>query len=360
MTRTQTVARIYVLLCLMSFWACGHDGGGTPVSPTLQPSATTPAPPAPPSPQPSGSRTIHVGEPASGTITSQDTSCGFTTVDGGWQGLCDAFEITAPDNGVLSVTVRWAGDSSLALFFKTAVGAQIDLACCRPPMVSRMPVEAGTTYRIEVTYVGRPPGYPQVAPVDYTIDATLATDLDAQSSGSVQAIVFGDRARTQRLSNARLQVLDGRKAGTVASFDPTTGFYVFDNLPAGYVQVLVTADGFASLTERLPVGVSVPRELVLERSAPLPDATNSLTGLALASGSPSGAYSAYIGVKVEILDGPLAGVFTFTDEFFGGYSISGLPAGEIHVRASAERLQTQTLGVVISGNTRLDFYMQPK
>jgi hypothetical protein len=227
-------------------------------------------------------------------------------------------------------------------------------------MVARMPVETATTYRIELAYVGRPPGYPQVPPVDYTIETTLATDLDAQSSGPLRVIVFGDESRTQRLSHARLQVLDGPKAGAVARFDVMSGSYVFESLPAGYVQVRATADQFESLTERLPVGARVPRELVLARSVPLTDATNSLTGLALASGSPSGPYSAYIGVKIEILDGPLAGVFTFTDEFFGGYGFKGLPDGEVRVRASAERLQTQTLSVVISGHTRLDFYMERK
>src|SRR5262249_20398953 len=139
-----------------------------------------------------------------------------------------------------------------------------------------------------------------------------------------------------------------------------SGLYVFPSLPAGYVQVLASADGFSSLTENVPVGTSVPRELVLQRQEPLENATNTLTGLALASGSSTGPYSAYIGVKIEILDGPLAGVFTFTDEFFGGYYFSGLPPGEIRVRASAERLQTQTLSVVVAGNSRLDFLMQPR
>jgi hypothetical protein len=233
--------RISAVLCLVSLCACGHESG-TPVSPTSERTATPPAPPTPPSPPPAGPPSLHVGETVSGTITPQDASCRFTTVDEGWEGLCDTFELVAPESGVLTVTVR-SGSAALALFFKTATGGQIDLKCCNPPMINRMPVEAGVAYRIEIAYVGRPPEYPKIPPVDYTIETTLVTDPGGQSSGSVRAIVFGDGTRTQRLSNARLQVLDGPKAGAVASFDPGDGLYTIESLPAGYIQVLVTAMG---------------------------------------------------------------------------------------------------------------------
>jgi hypothetical protein len=42
-----------------------------------------------------------------------------------------------------------------------------------------------------------------------------------------------------------------------------------------------------------------------------------------------------VGVKVEILDGPLAGVFTLTDDGAGIYVLRSLPPGVMRVRASS-------------------------
>jgi hypothetical protein len=63
-------------------------------------------------------------------------------------------------------------------------------------------------------------------------------------------------------------------------------------------------------------------------------------------------------VKLEILDGPLAGIFTFSDPDMGDYLFDRVPPGLIHVQASAPWLQSQTLAVVIQGETSLDFVMQ--
>jgi hypothetical protein len=114
--------------------------------------------------------------------------------------------------------------------------------------------------------------------------------------------------------------------------------------------VRASADRFAAATIRVPVGVSVAQEIVLTRLVPLVGATHRLSGVAWAS-----AKTAYVGVKVEILDGPHAGVFTFTDEFFGMYSFEGLSAGPVHVRASMSGLVPQTLAVNVFGYTKLDF-----
>lgn len=54
----------------------------------------------------------------------------------------------------------------------------------------------------------------------------------------------------------------------------------------------------------MPIGVSVAQEIVLTRLVPLVDAIHNLEGVTWAS-----ANSAYGGVKVEILDGPHAGVW---------------------------------------------------
>src|SRR3989337_1156983 len=131
----------------------------------------------------------------------------------------------------------------LALFLKTSAGDQIDLSCCNTPVVMQLPVDSGVTYRIELAYVGRPASYPQVPPVDYTLETALLP-FEAQSPRALQAIVLGDPTRPQRLSHARLEVLDGPAAGTVARFDEATGLYEFAGLPAGFVLILASADGF--------------------------------------------------------------------------------------------------------------------
>ncbi len=336
-----------VLCCLVPNAGCG----GSPPSPT-SPSAPTPSgPPAP------GPGVVQIGEPISGAITSSDSTCRFTTVAGGWDGLCNAFNVTAPATGTLVATARWAADAPLAMFFKTAAGEQIDLLCCGSPMAGRVPVEAGTTYRVELAYVGRPAGYPNVQSVPYTVETALIPADAAQPRGTLSAIIFGDSSRTQRLSRARLQVADGPAVGRVAQFNDATGLYEIPDLPAGFVQIRASASGFAAIDARLPVGSNIARELVLQRSEPLVDATHALGGQAFAAGSTN---TSYPGVKIEILDGPLAGIFTFTDEFFGEYSFRGLPPGVIQVRASSERLQTQTVSVEVSGNTTRNFFMQSK
>ena len=337
-----------VLSCLISNTGCG----GSPPAPT---SPSAPKPPGPTAPDP---RVIQIGEPISGAITSSDAACRFTTVEGGWDGLCNAFNVTAPATGTLVATARWATDAPLAMFFKTSAEEQIDLLCCGSPIVGQLPVEAGTTYRVELAYVGRPAGYPNVPSVPYTLGTALITSDEAQPRGTLSAIIFGDSSRTQRLSRARLEVADGPAAGTVARFNDATGLYEIPDLPAGFVQIRASAPGFVALDARLPVGSNIARELVLQRSEPLLDATHALGGKAFVASSTT---TAYIGVKIEILDGPLAGIFTFTDdEFFGEYAFRGLPPGVIQVRASSERLQTQTVSVEVSGNTTLNFFMQSK
>jgi hypothetical protein len=178
--------------------------------------------------------------------------------------------ITAPSSGLLTATLRWSADAPLVLFFKTGAGAQIDMACCNPPSIPlTMPVEMGATYRIEVAYGGRPAAYPHIAPVDFTLDTTLAVG-DAGPAGSVKAMIFADERRTQHIGGARLEVADGPKAGTVANFDPSNGLFEILSLPVGFVQVTASADGFAPLTSRVAVGLNVPNEFVLQRLAPVP------------------------------------------------------------------------------------------
>ena len=132
MHRKDRVTAGYMLSALVLWCLVPNAGcGGSPASPT------SPSAPRPPGPQAPGPRVIQIGEPISGAITSSDAACRFTTVEGGWDGLCHAFNVTAPATGTLAATARWGSDASLAMFFKTAAGEQIDLLCCGSPMVGR-------------------------------------------------------------------------------------------------------------------------------------------------------------------------------------------------------------------------------
>jgi hypothetical protein len=324
---------------------CGCGGK----SPT-QPSTNTPVATQDPSLTP---RSLAIGQTIRGVVTSQDPNCAFTIAGDGWGGLCDQFVVTPSTTGVLTLKVTAA---SLAIFFKSDDGAQIDMMCCGSPAGLSAFVETGLNYWVELAYVGRPAGYPQIAPVEYTLESTLSNASGVR--GSIGAIVFGDETRTQRLSAVRIEVQDGPDAGTVARFEEETGLHLLEGLSPGYVNVRVSSDAFNSSNERLPVGASTPRQLVLLRRQPLPDTSGRLGGGAWANATSESL--AYTGVKIEIVDGPLAGVFTFTDDGFGFYDFNGLPPGTIQVRASRRGLRSQTLSVTVAGRTNLDFHMDPQ
>jgi hypothetical protein len=265
--------------------------------------------------------------------------------------LCDVFSVTAPENGTLVAAVRLTPGAATVLRFRTAAGEVIDTICCST-ITGRVPVQAGSVVQIELEYVGRPPGYPSTVPtVAYTIETSLVTG-DLQQRGDLQVIVFGDKARTQRLPQARVEVLDGPLAGQVARFDQASGVYELLDLPAGFIHVRTSAPGFTPVEEQLIVGAQWPRELVLQRTDPLIGAEHTLYGTVTRAGSPN---ALLIRVKIEVVDGPLAGVFALTDDDSGFYTLSSLPAGVVQVRASYGG-RTQTLSVDLSASmTQLNF-----
>jgi hypothetical protein len=322
-------------------------------------SPASPGAPLPPAGAGQSTRTIHAGDTVTGVITGTELPCSFVAVDGGWGGACEIFELLASASGTLTVTLR--SDTGLALFVRTGFGDQVDMACCESPLSVHVPVRPGSVYGLDVAYIGRPPGYPVITPVSFTLETSLFTGA-AQPNGTIRAFVFGDPAKTQRLSGVRLEVLDGQRAGAVAEFDPLTGMYEVRDVPIGFVRVSALAEGFLQLTTAVSVGLQVPYELVLQRVTAQPG-TSGLWGIMYAYPSKPGdtTYSAYGGVKAEILDGPLAGSFAFSnDDDNGIYFIRNLPAGLVHVRASMRGLETQTKEVVVSGETRLDFVMKPQ
>jgi hypothetical protein len=218
-------------------------------------------------------------------------------------------------------------------------------------MTGRVPVRAGIGVQIELEYVGRPPGYPAIPPVAYTLELSLITG-DLQQRGNLSVIAFGDTTKTQRLPNVRLEVLDGPRVGLVARFDEVTGMYEFLDLPAGFVRIRASAPEFDAVEEELVIGAQWPRQITLHRTVPLVDANRTLWGMVPVPGS-SNAF--LTGVKIEILDGPLAGVFTFTDDDMAMYWLRSLPPGVVRVRASYGDL-TQTLSIELSsGTTTLHF-----
>jgi len=300
-------------------------------------------------PQPSG-EIIRLGEPVSGTITSQSI-CKFARNDPRSDDLCYTYSITAPENGTLVAAVRLTPDAATVLRFRTAAGEVIDVFCCSTT-TGRVPVQAGSVVQIELAYVGRPPGYPSsVPPAAYTLETSLVTG-DLQRRGDLRAIVFGDTMRTQRLAQARVEVLEGPSAGQVARFDEASGVYELLDLPAGFVHVRTSLPSFNPVEEQLIVGAQWPRELVLQRIAPLIGAEHTLYGMVTRSGSPN---ALLIRVKIEVVDGPVAGVFTLTDDDSGIYTLSSLPAGVVQVRASYGG-RTQTLSVDLSTRmTQLNF-----
>jgi hypothetical protein len=305
----------------------------------------SPQPPAPP--QPSG-EVVRLGEPISGTITS-DSDCKFANGDPRFADLCHAFTVTAPQDGTLVAEVRVTADAALALRFRTATGDVIDTFCCTR-MTGRVPVRAGVVVQIELAYIGRPPGYPSIQPVGYTLELSLLTGA-LQQRGNLRAIVFGDATHTQRLPNARLEVLDGPAAGQLARLDDATGLYELLDLAPGFVRIRTMAPEFNPVEQELVVGTQWPREITLQRTVPLVKAEHTLSGMVRA-----GASNSFLGgVKIEILDGPLAGVFTFTDDDMAMYVLHSLTPGVMRVRASHGGL-TQTLDVdLAAGSNTLNF-----
>jgi hypothetical protein len=323
----------FALSCFILSNACAKSPE-SPTSPSTGP-AGIPAPP--------GGDVTPLGETINGTITSADYCESEEDRPIQYRDLCDTFTVRAPASGTVVATAEWTADAPLALRFRTATGEFIDASCCGRPAVGRVPVLGDSVLQVELAYIGRPSGYPNINPVPYTLKFALETG-DQRPRETLTAIVFGDVTRTQQLPFARLEILDGPLSGTLARFDEITGQYQVVGLPPGFVRVRTSAAGFDQLEEQVVVGAQIPRRIVLQRTEPLRDATHTLSGTVRQSGAPN---AALVEVKIEILDGPLAGVFTFTDIDMGIYTLASLPPGVIHVRASKGGF-TQTLSVDIS------------
>ena len=147
MNRLRHLRRAVSSLALVAPIAC-HDA-------EIPSAAVDPVTP-PVSSVPIGPRTISVGDAVIGTITRADSECLFATENGGWGGLCHAFEIPVDASGVLETTLTWSDEVPMSVFVKTSAGSQIDMICCNGSSLSlAVPVEEGGRYRLEVAYAGR-------------------------------------------------------------------------------------------------------------------------------------------------------------------------------------------------------------
>jgi hypothetical protein len=350
----QPFARAALVRLLVS---CLVVVSGCDKSPRSQSSPTAPSAPETPPPPPVSGETIRLGDPISGTISS-DSRCKFAhTTDPRFAELCNVYTVVPPEDGTLTIALRTIDHEALVLRFRTPAGDLVDTFCCAP-VTGKTAAHGGVPMQIEVEYVGRPGGYPSsVSPVSYTVEPSLITG-DLQGRGNARALVFGDATRTQMLPDARLEISDGPGAGQVAGFEPRTGLYTFYNLPVGFLHIRASAPGFEPVEQEISVGTELSPAIVLARTVPLPDSTHELGGHVPEPGSPNAWLT---GVKVEILDGPLAGVFTLTDDDMGIYVLRSLPPGVITVRATYGALSdTETVDISGGRGIYLVFHLGPQ
>jgi hypothetical protein len=80
-------------------------------------------------------------------------------------------------------------------------------------------------------------------------------------------------------------VRDGRSAGQVARFEEVSAFYGLVDLPPGFIRFQALAAEFEPVEQEIATGTELPREVVLTRTAALPDCTHQLSGMVPVRGS---------------------------------------------------------------------------
>ena len=89
---------------------------------------------------------------------------------------------------------------------------------------------------------------------------------------------------------------------------------------------------------------AAPRFVYADAANSTRSSPTTVNGMVTLAGAPN---TYLIRVKIEVVDGPLAGVFTFTDDDSGTYMLRSLPTGLVQVRASYGG-RTQTLSADLS------------
>lgn len=172
-----------------------------------------------------------------------------------------------------------------------------------------------------------------MVPVRKVVDRVAVEDGEGEDGKSGQYLITTHSSRPASRRTPRRNKLD---------------------LPAGFIHVRTFTPGFNPVEEQLPVGAELPREVVLTRTAPLPDSTHQLSGMVPVPGSSN---TFFTHAKVEILDGPLAGVFTFTDDDMGEFFLRSLPPGMMRVRASFGSMSEIASVDISAPNTWLTFHV---
>ena len=152
MTRRSLTMGAFLLLL-----ACDSRGPVTPPVPTTPSPVSTPAP----SPGDAGGpgaisgTEVRVGTAVIGTIDGRDPVC-YPNWDS--SGRCRQFDLTAPADGTLHVTLTWEGPSrgiyDPELFVRTASGSWMYSDDIWPERHARILVTAGASYRIVVIAYG--------------------------------------------------------------------------------------------------------------------------------------------------------------------------------------------------------------
>jgi hypothetical protein len=146
------------------------------------------------------------------------------------------------------------------------------------------------------------------------------------------------------LAYARIHVLDAAGVGGFA-FSDENGRYRVAGLSPGVYTIDIALEGFVPLQNTMTLGGAVHearRDFELSRQG-VDRATYEVFGMVWVKGGEG--RSAYVDAKVEVLDGPEAGLTAMSDEM-GMYSLKGVRPGTLQIRASrgaASETKTVTL-----------------
>lgn len=166
------------------------------------------------------------------------------------------------------------------------------------------------------------------------------------SSGTyaLYGTIYEAGALSSPLGQARIEIRDAASAGGSAISDANGRFRV-EGLSLGFYTIEISLDGFVTLQNTMTLGGAVHearRDFELSRQG-VDRATYEVFGMVWVKGGEG--RSAYVDAKVEVLDGPEAGLTAMSDEM-GMYSLKGVRPGTLQIRASrggASETKTVTL-----------------
>ena len=145
-----------------------------------------------------------------------------------------------------------------------------------------------------------------------------------------------------------------RNSGPNSTVTDASGNYRISDLQKGTYTIFASHEGFLEAETVLlfdGAGGELRHDFVLARDSGGPLPVYSLSGMTWVRGEEG--TSAYVGAKVEVLDGPQSGLNEESDEM-GIYQLRGLVAGTVHVRAS-QGGRSETKSIDFSGSPKTIF-----